>query len=399
MRQIFGSICIVLIIYTPALFAVTGNSHLSSEVYSFKQDSIKHLQFYQALQSRFILSQQGKKKIDFSTYARWRTDLENKSTTDPQLFVYDLQLNFKEVISSTQLSIGRQFRYSSIGSDLLDGVSIKTSFIPQSELSVYVGSNVNRLEPDKIQNLTENLSAGGYYKYKFSPNFASALNWFLKKEDDRISSHRLGIDANAKLAKISLYSRVSYDVALLSFNEFLVRGNYNYEKWQIGLEGRYREPNVNTNSVFSIIESKKYKRLRSDIQFKLNRTVRLVTQLRYLIYEDGNSTSGLIGIRGSHFSLFYNYQTGRGSENNGVSGTVSHKLDKVTSLYASANLARYHIQEEYDELSDAYSAAIGGVRTFAGSWQVRGEWQYLRNAIESYSSRIYFRLSKQFSIR
>lgn len=398
MRKLYF-VAILSLMFTSSAFAVSGSANISSEIYSFETDSLKHYQVYQSLQSRLTLYQQNKKQITFSTYGRWRTDLENKFDLDPQLFIYDFQVSFNEFVKSSKLSFGRQYVYSNVGSALIDGISIKSTLIPNSEISINAGSEVNRLDPEKIQNLSDNFIAGLRYNYRFDKNSTIGLNWFLRNKDNQVTTNRVGLDLNKRLKSISMYSRVTYNLSLYSFNEVLMRGSYQLKEWYVSLEGRYREPLVNSNSLFAIIDSKKYKRGRVDIQYKLNSKTRLISQVRYTLFDDDNSVAGSFGVRIADLSFFYNYQRGRGSENNGLSGTASHKINNETSMYASVNLSRYKIQDDYDELSDAYSTAIGVVRTFSHNWQVRGEWQYLRNAVESSSSRIYAKLSKQLSFK
>jgi len=379
--------------------AADGNGQLSSEVYLYEQDSTKHTRLYQSLRFNLNLWKHYDKKITLQNYTRWTTDFDNKFTTDPQLFVYNALIFFDNIVPKSKISFGRQFVYTSTGSDLIDGVNITNRSLSNLRFQIFGGIRVNRLDPETILNDDEYKVAGVQTYYSISKNVRLGLNWFSRIQDKEIIYNRFGFNGNINYNRNRLYSRIALDPNLLTINEILFRIDHNYFKWSVGLEYLYREPSVTSSSIFSIINVNPYNRFRFNTQYKLNKQVRLIGNINYSLYEQENSLSGSAGFRTSVFSLFYNYQNGYGGDKNGISGSIYHNLNDNFSVYGSANVSRYRVQEEQEDLNDAYSTSLGITGRIDKTWQIRTEWQYLRNAIESSSSRIYLRIDKQFNFR
>jgi hypothetical protein len=391
-------IILIFLITFSSIFAVDGNGQLSSEVYFFEQDSIKHTRLYQSFRFNLNLWQQSNKKVTLQNYTRWTTDFDNKYSSDPQLFVYNAIIRFKNIVPKSNVLLGRQFVYTSIGSDLIDGVNITNYSIPNLRFQIFGGVKVDRLNPETFVNSDENKVAGVQTFYSFSRKYKIGFNWFARIQDKKIIYNRLGFNSNINYNRSRLYARVTIDPNLLTLNEILVRAEYNYIKWRVGLEYLYREPFVTSNSIFAIINVDPYNRLRFNTQYKFNKRIRLIGNINYSLYEQENSLSGSVGIRASIFSLFYNFQDGRGGDRNGISGSIFHSINDRFTVYGSANVSRYRVQTEQDDLNDAYSTSLGIIGRIDKTWQIRTEWQYLRNAIEESSSRIYLRINKQFSL-
>jgi hypothetical protein len=68
-------------------------------------------------------------------------------------------------------------------------------------------------------------------------------------------------------------------------------------------------------------------------------------------------------------------------------------------FFAHMNVSQYKIQDEIDDRVEAYATGIGILKRFGHDLQVRAEWQYLKNAISNYDTRIHFRVMKGFALR
>lgn len=391
----------VLIIQLTCLVALAagGNGQLSSELYFYEQDSTKHTRLYQSLRFNINLWKHYNKRIAIQNYSRWMTDFDNKFTTDPQLFVYNALIIMNNIVPKSNISFGRQFVYTTSGSDLIDGVNITNYTSSNLSIKLFGGVRVNRLDPEVILNSDEYKVAGVQTYYSISRNYNIGINWYTRIQDKKIIYNRLGFNSNISYNKNRIYSRVVADPNLLTLNEILLRAEHDYFKWLVGIEYQYREPYVTSNSIFSIININPYNRFRFNSQYKLRKQIRLIGNINYSLYDQENSLSGSVGIRSSIFSLFYNYQNGYGGDKNGISGSVYYNLNDRYSVYGSANVSRYRVQPEQEDFNDAYSTSLGFIGKIVKSWQVRAEWQYLRNAIESSSSRMYIRIDKQLNFR
>lgn len=392
-------ILISIILLTQTGVAVTGNGQARSEFYLFEQDSVSHIRFYQAIQGKLSLYQYDIKSISFTTYTRWTTDFDNKYPNDPELFAYDAYFTFKNIIPRSSVGVGRQFLYTSAGSALIDGMSFGVSPCSKSNIKLFAGSNVSRLEPDKIQNFSDYLVVGGRLSRLLTKKATVSINWLRKTEASDVYYHRLSGDVRYRSGKMNWYGRVGFNPEMAEISELIARTAYRYNDWYLSGEYLWREPSVSLNSVFALIDYQSYQRIRLECQYTLQSRLKLFSQFRVSVYDDENVYAGTFGIRKASWSVAYTFTNGRGLESNGVTGSIAHKLNSSTSIYGTANVSRYKIQDEYDDLSDAYTTAFGAIRSFTNNWQAKAEWQYLRNAVESSSSRFYFTVSKGFSFK
>ena len=388
-------VCIFLMINAVSLFAFEGSADLGTSFYLYEVDSTFHAKFYQSLKTSLVFSKDNLKKISFHSYGRWRNDFANQDANDPQVYLYDAYFKFSNYIAQTKIQTGRQFTFTPIGTALLDGIGLDSYITRKLQLKLAAGAYVDRAEPDKVRNFSENLTLLSRLTYNFD-KFKTGANYLYKKRDDKSDIHNAGIDFSINKSNYSFYTRGTYDIELLQFHEFLIRGSYQNKKTYFSSEFLHKKPSISSNSVFAIIDARDYKRIRFDFQYKLNPDYKIITEIRNSFYNDDNILGGYIGISASSYSLMYNFQTGQGTKNSGLSGTISHKINKLYSVYGSANLYKYKIQDEVDETSESYAAAFGFARPIGTALYLRVEYQYLRNAIESSNQRIYLKLNRQF---
>ena len=376
--------------------AEEGHGRLGTEFYLYEQDTTSHAKFYQSLNLSKSLYKNNLKSISLKTYGRYRTDLSNQEQYVPQLYLYDAYLNFKNYLPDSKIKLGRQFVYSPVGSAILDGVSSDIFLMDKLQVKLSAGSYVDRATPDKLQNLSENLTSVSRIGYNFG-KFKSGLNYVYKKRYDDVESHKAGIDVSVYRSKYSAYARGTYDIYLNQLYELLLRTSLRVDKYYFSVEYLNRKPSVSPNSVFAIIDADEYRKIRVDLQRTLTKKLKLITEYQVSLFEDENISSGYAGVSHAHFSLMYNFQKGRGTNNSGFSGTVSHKFSKVYSVYGMMNLNKYKIQDEVEETSESYTTAFGIARPIGVTMYLRLEYQYLRNAVESSNQRVYLKFNKQFT--
>lgn len=399
MKKLLLIVIFVLLVLSADAFSNTVN--LSSELYLYERDSLSHSRFYQGLTTTFDLYAKDLSNIKFKSYSKWTNDFSNKKSNDPMLNIFDAYLEFNKILKSLSLKAGRHFAYNYSGSSLIDGATVRfngsdfgSGFLNNVDVKLFIGSGVDRLEPDRIQNFSENFVVGFNSTYQLNSTKID-LNFQGDKIDDEFSRYRAGLNINHKFnSQFKVFARAGFDFSELAELRFRL----NYRKDAVYFSGEYlhQKPNVSENSVFSLIDYDKKNRIRGNIRYRLNRKYSLFFNSYYSMYSDKDAFSGSIGFASSYYSIAYSFYTGR-TENNGLTISAHHRINNNLSLYGSANLNQYKVQKEYDETLDAYAVSAGVQKRFKNDYQIKVEYQLLSNANEDSSSRIYLRLNKGIS--
>jgi hypothetical protein len=153
------------------------------------------------------------------------------------------------------------------------------------------------------------------------------------------------------------------------------------------------------NSIFTLIDFKRYQIGRLEARRRVWRSLSLVTHLQNDFTGNDNTWRAAFGFSFPWVSISWIHQTGYGGDNDGISGHANVVLNDRWSCYASANIYRYRVQLEQLKRSDAYASSIG-VR-WRANWgiTIQAEGQYLRNAVLKDDGRFLLRIIKDFSLR
>jgi hypothetical protein len=388
----------ITLFFVSQAFAVELNGRLNSDLYTYEQNEQSHVRPYLGVRADLI-GWRGPDNKSFSlhTYFRWRTDLSDKLATDPKMFVYHSYFRFAGIIKKTDLYLGRQFVYCSVGSALLDGVRIRLKPSAKLQLVLFGGSTVSSQDPEKLRSFSDFGSLGGRLAIRPRSSFGLGLNWMLRKRDGQVSYNRLGLDGEKTSGQFQLYARTSYNISSRRLAEILTRISYPHSGWYFSGEFDWHEPSVPENSLFSLIDFQYYREIRLDVQRTVLPNLTAVSQMEISLLEGEDSWRTTLGVRTSFYGISLHHKGGYGGDNDGVSGFMNLRLNRQWEVFASANLYRYRVQEEQEERSDSYASSLGLIRRFGRGVTVRGEVQYLRNAVQKDDLRFLIRLAKDFS--
>jgi len=387
------------LVITTNLYSVELKGRLSSELYFNEINDTSHVSIYERLRADLNLYRNtDSRTIGFHTYLRWKSDLTNKLSNDPQTYIYDGYLKLSNYPQGTEIRIGRQFVYSPIGSALLDGLKIKYRIRKSATIELYGGSAVTSVDPEKVQSISDFGVYGGRLSFRFGST-RLGISSLLRQSEGDISSFRFGIDGRYSKNKLNLYSRIALNAYNMRLADLLLRGSYRFAEYYLSAEFRWREPSVNSSSLFALIEFKRYRELRFEAHRNIWKQIRLISSLNLNLYENDNSVGLKFGLASGNWSLAWQRKSGYGGENNGLVGFGLVKLHYNWELYVSASLNRYKIQEMQVELSDAYTTTLGIQTKFGKDITTRLEVQYLRNAVQSDDTRAFFRITKGFAFK
>jgi hypothetical protein len=375
------------------------NGRLSTDFYAYQRSDDDHLRPYVRFWGDAMAwgSREGR-FIRMHTSLRWTSDFTNQLPTDPQLFVFDAYVQFSGVPPRTDLYLGRQFVYSGVGSALMDGGRVRVRPVKYLDLELFGGSAVSSEDPETVNSLEDRLVVGGRLGARPDGATRLGLNWMLRHRDGQAAYHRLGIDGSRVFGPAEIYGRVSYDVVDHRLADIMARAIYRPGAWYVSGEYYWREPLVASNTIFAIVDFYRYQIGRVELRRRVWRRLSLATHVQAT--ESGGDESWRIGIgfASPTLSLAWIHQTGYAGDNDGVSGYFNLPLNDSWMVYATANLFRYRVQLEQTDRSDAYATTLGLRWRLAWGFAIRAEGQFLRNAVYEDDTRIFLRISKDFSV-
>ena len=384
--------------FSVGVAAVEFNGSLTSEVYAYTTEHQQHVRPYESLRGKLV-SWRGDngRRVSFHTYLRWTTDLADARPDDPQLFVYDAYLKYTDMLKATNLYVGRQYVYSGAGSALIDGVRIRHGVGRPVRFDLFAGSTVNRLEPDEVRPFKYHSAIGGRLAFSIRSTTRTSLSWMLRESDGNTSYRRISADLRQQVKIVHLYTRIGFNPENKASAEILARVSGRARKWYFSGEYLKREPSVSAASVFSLIGADRYEEIRVEVSRTVLRGLAIVALYQVDLFTEEKTRRSSIGIRNGLFSLAWDHQDGYGGDNNGASGWLNLALNDRVILFGQVSLNRYRVQSEQKDRSDAYATSLGLSKRFDGGYQVSGQWQYLRNAVQSSDNRLHLRVIKSFS--
>ena len=387
---------LTLVLFATSLSAFELSGNFSSQIYVYERNDSSHIRIYERLKTDFnIWQSQHSKSLDFHLYLRYNTDLKNKLSGDPETYVYDTYFILKNIPPGTDLRIGRQFVYNTIGSGLVDGIRLKGSLSKNSNYDFYGGSLVNHLDPESIQSLANYGSYGSMISYRYK-KYRLAINWQLRYFDGGIASHLVGTDISLRQSKYYLLGKFVYNLENKRVGEILSRVSYNLNSYYLSAEFQWREPHVRSNSLFSLIDFRSYKEFRFELHRRLGQRFRIISGLDINLYEGEDALGGKIGLSGNNWSLIWVHRSGLGKNSNGINYFISMNLTRSLKAYHSGNFSRYKVQELQNDLNDSYMSIIGAELRLKKGFSIKSEFQYLRNGITKNDIRFNLNISKSF---
>jgi len=397
-------ILIGLLLSAASLSGVVSAAELkgrfTSDLYISETNDVTHVRAYERLRAEMVTWRGDRSgALSLHTYLRWRSDFANKRPDDPQWFVYDAYVRLKERPRGSEFDVGRQFVYNGAGSALMDGLRLRYRAGAGVNLDVFGGSAASRVDPEEVRSLSDYTVAGARINVTAGRMTRLGIGWMLRRDAGSMVFHRLSFDGRHELGRGAFYTRLGLNAQYMRVADVLARISYTPAEWYLSGEFGWREPSVSGNSVFSLLEFDRYKDIRLEAQRRVGNGVAVVTQGQASLYEDETAWRGSVGIRGSIGAISWNTQTGHRGKNNGLSGTLNVPLNRYWTGFASANVNRYRVQDEQEDLSDAYASSAGLLWRSGSGWMARGEVQYLRNAVATSDVRTLIRVTRSFSHR
>ena len=309
---------------------------------------------------------------------------------------YDANFTLGNVIRNSTITIGQQFVYNTLRSSHLYGARVQYSLARKVRLDAFGGNEQWYYDIDKSYDPTYHVW-GTRISGDLTSTTQIGANWMLRRTGGREVYHRAGLDLTQQFGKSELYGRGAWNLINNRIVDLLGRFTTTPKDWYVSGEVNWREPNIDANSIFSVIAHDPFTRARFEVRHRLTRQL-WIYKAAHATFEKGATIwQGTLGITGSGFSLGWSHQEGRGTKSDGLTGYMAADLDQNWTVFGNSNLSRYRVQGEQVDLSDAYAASAGiGWRPGSG-WQIQVQGQWLRNAVRTSDVRLFLQLSKSFS--
>jgi hypothetical protein len=280
----------------------------------------------------------------------------------------------------------------------MDGGRIQVQPVKYLYLDVFGGSAVFREDPETIHSLEDHLVVGGRLGVRPDGATRVGLNWMLRRREGAMSYHLIGLDASRFFGPAEVYGRVSYDIIDDRLADIVARAIYQPDVWYVSGEYYRRQPLVASNTIFALVDFHQYQIGRIEARRRVWRRLSLAAHVQTT--ESGGEDSWRIGAGfvSPTISLAWIHQTGYAGDNDGVSGYLNLPLKDRWTVYATANLFRYRVQLEQADRSDAYASTVGFRWQLGRGFAIRAEGQFLRNALYESDTRVFLRISKDFSV-
>jgi len=389
---------LLLPVVGPDAYELSGR--LSSDFYAYQNGEHDHYRPYLRFYGNMLAWRgEGGRSVRFHTSLRWSSDFADEFRSDPQLFVYDAYAYVSQVVPQTDLYAGRQFVYSGAGSALIDGGRARVRIARDWRFDFFGGSLVSSEDPEKIQSFNDNLVLGGRVGGSVDRASRIGLSWMMRKRDGDIGLHRVALDGDRLLGPVELFARVGYNLYDLRLSQGLGRVIYRTGPWYLSGEFDWREPSVPSSSIFSLVDFDRYSIGRVELRRKISPKLSLVGHVQTDFISDDNVWRTGLGVAGPFYALTWIHQTGYAGENDGISGYLNMDLASRWQCYAGANLYRYRVQLQEGERIDSYASTLGLQWRAGRGVTVRGEGQYLHNAVSKEDYRLFLRVAKHFSFK
>jgi hypothetical protein len=396
-RSVFLAIAFALVFHAPAL---AGPAYLrgswSADLLRYDNGTQSQWEPYSAMRLNFT------KPLGLSN-RYWGLRLDSRvrvfrdgDVTTVSMKNYDGYLILGNVIRKTTLTLGQQFVYNTLRSSHLFGARVQYTPTRRMRAEIFGGDERWYYDITKSYDPTYHVF-GARLSGDLTATTRLGVNWMYRRTGGREVYHRAGIDLTQQIGKSEWYGRGAWNLINNRVVDLLGRLTVTPKDWYASGELNWREPNVDANSIFSVIAYDKYTRARFELRRRLTKQLWMYNTTHATFVSGGAIWQGTLGVSGSGFSVGWSHQKGRGTKSDGLTGYVAADINKNWTVFGNSNLSRYRVQGEQVDLSDAYAASVGiGWRPGSG-WQVQMQGQWLRNAVRTSDVRFLLQLSKSFS--
>lgn len=240
--------------------------------------------------------------LNFKSYGRLATDLNNEVDVDSRLYYAYLEKN--NIANRLDLKLGRQFFTSTAGASIMDGMNLRVRNLGPVTVSLFGGGDVAYYSGYNV----DDLIGGGEIRAKFIKDLDLGLSYLQKWRENDPTHKLIGFDADYDYRDaLHLYSDVQFDYLADEVSYFL--GGIQYHRnqnWTLRTEYLYSLPVFSASSIYSVFATDKYQEVMGELTYRLGEGLNSFFRYSYEIYEEFQDANvfevGLEKIRTDKFS-------------------------------------------------------------------------------------------------
>jgi hypothetical protein len=404
------------------------NGRFMTSVYAWRQfDTVgSSINFVRAFQTVQLSIAQG----DFSLQTYLQGAAGGTSGVG-QVRFYNLYLNWSNIASMVDLSLGRQAVYAGVANGSIDGLKASARFW-QDKIRVtgFVGATVANEFTGIRKNIHDNLSLGGQVITTALPDFRIGISYLNRREErdpyvalrvrdttferalyyietDSFAEEYGSADVSyVYQALFSLYGRYDYDFNLSRTSRGQGGARVNITNaLALTADYIYRAPHVLYNSIFSVFPQNSVSEIEGGIEYAVTPTLRAFGKYAYVSYPANNDISKdknnrwTVGLNSVYGSFSYAGSDGYAGQLQSLSLQGSYPLlNRLVTPSLGVSYASYRLSADAprdNALAVLLGATLRPVNAF--SCDIQGQW--MTNRVYSGDMRLQVRLMYWFAER
>jgi len=401
------------------------SGRLSTSFYGWQGRSISNakLNFLRGYETIQLDASQG--KFSLGTNFQVSSDFTEKPGTDPELRLTSFVLRARRIADLVDVSVGRQFVFAGVGNGMIDGASMKSSFLDgKIGAQVYGGFTVfetrtlswNKKLADNAfygaqvtgSPLEQLLVGASYMKRTRTPDAFrvvrtdSLFNPYLVTVAQTPNEEEYAsVDANYTInPRMSVYGRADYDLnySLLSRGEFSARVGV-LPAMHVTAGYLLREPRISYNSIFSVFTSNSTQEIEGGVEYDFAPTIRTFARFGYVAYKDDNSQRISLGGSYEFLSASFTHNVGYAGDLNGISIQAVYPLrDRVFIPSVGFGYGSYKVSAD-DATNTVLNASLGLTYRPMPKLSADVQAQVLQNRLYNNDVRIFLKVNYWFSTK
>jgi hypothetical protein len=299
---------------------------------------------------------------------RGRYDVRNVGGNVDDYHAYNLYLRWRNLARRVDLTAGRHRTSWPSGSTAIDGASATVRFARYFDFSGYAGV----IPPDdgrfKVQSGHEGRAFGlqlgarsavvGDVAVFFAERHRARA--YAEEEINNLAARTAGLSWRRTLPRIGSASGLfTYDLPRQRIDQVHLSG-----RWQatpalaVNLQYRYRQPNLDYNSIFWVFGGSRYHEGRIRLYWRLDANWSFSVGGALVDLGDDQVGRFDLGVTHRYFTATVYHQTGVSGQTS-LSGSLSYPLNDRWLLRGGTRYASYELQEDQEEANTAGSWWLG----------------------------------------
>ena len=400
-------------------WAATVNGRLTTSLYTWERQedpttSSSHLRVYQSM--TLDVGAIGDPRLSFHTYVLATGDLSGSGGQDQRFRLYNLFLKWQgRGGSPAAVSAGRQRIYEGVGYGTVDGVRISVAPRGAFTLTGYVGALAPLVTRAKFGawdeghiwggRLTTDRLGGCDIGVSFVRRDRKPLPYpvpgrysGLAFDITAVQQELAGLDFHRGFAgRVDTYVRFDYDLlggrARHAEGVLRIRAS---EFLSVALEGIRRAPGVDANSIFSVFDIEDTREYSVRGNYTVNPLVSVYGNYAGVVYEGARAQRVGFGFGFGLNSVGYTRRIGEGGDNDAVSISLAHPVNRFVTLRADGGAASYRLATGPGKKHLALSGSGGITCRPNRRVTLDAEGQAIRDPIYASDFRFFFRATVWF---